>query len=139
LKAVALHFGIAAESREYVPGHAVYEVYRADAERVRRYARDDALEASRLARVLGGAAFALAQMVPRRYERLADAGPATGVIDPLLVRAYLRAGAALPEHVSSDGTPHSGAGLQLFAAGVAHRVVKADVASLYPSLMREYR
>ncbi|MEO8501787.1 MAG: DNA polymerase domain-containing protein, partial [Vicinamibacteria bacterium] len=35
--------------------------------------------------------------------------------------------------------PHSGAALHLFASGVAERVVKADVASLYPSLMREYR
>jgi DNA polymerase elongation subunit (family B) len=78
-------------------------------------------------------------MAPRRYERLADAGAATGVIDPLLVRAYLRAGAALPAHEPSDGTPHSGAALHLFATGVAHRVVKADVASLYPSLMRAYR
>src|SRR6185503_17935174 len=92
-----------------------------------------------IARLLGGAAFALARMAPRRYERLADAGPATGVLDPLLVRAYLRSGAALPAHQPGDGTPHSGAGLHLFAAGVAHRVVKADVASLYPSLMREYR
>lgn len=138
LKAVALHFGIAADDREYVPGHAVHDVYRADPERVRRYARDDVLEASRLARVLGGAAFALAQMVPRRYERLADAGPATGVIDPLLVRAYLRAGAALPAPAKGDGTQHTGAGLHLFSTGVAVRVVKADVASLYPSLMRQY-
>jgi len=139
LKAVARHFGIAAESREYVPGHAVYDVYRSDPERVRRYAQDDVLEASRLARLLGGAAFALAQMVPRRYERLADAGPATGVIDPLLVRAYLRAGAALPAPARGDGTQHTGAGLHLFSTGVAERVVKADVASLYPSLMRQYR
>jgi hypothetical protein len=78
-------------------------------------------------------------MAPRRYERLADAGAATGVIDPLLVRAYLRAGAALPAHELGDGTQHSGAALHLFATGVAHRVVKADVASLYPSLMRAYR
>ena len=78
-------------------------------------------------------------LLPRRYERLADAGPATGVIDPLLVRAYLRAGTALPAHEESDGTPHSGAALHLFATGVARRVVKADVASLYPSLMRTYR
>jgi DNA polymerase elongation subunit (family B) len=89
--------------------------------------------------MLGGAAFALAQMAPRRYERLADAGAATGVIDPLLVRAYLRAGMALPAHQPGDGTPHSGAALHLFATGVAQRVVKADVASLYPSLMRAYR
>jgi DNA polymerase elongation subunit (family B) len=61
------------------------------------------------------------------------------VIDPLLVRAYLRARAALPAHQAGDGTPHSGAALHLFASGVACRVVKADVASLYPSLMRAYR
>jgi DNA polymerase elongation subunit (family B) len=73
------------------------------------------------------------------HVELADAGAATGVIDPLLVRAYMRAGRALPAHRAGDGTPHSGAGLQLFAAGAAHRVVKADVASLYPSLMRVYR
>ena len=46
---------------------------------------------------------------------------------------------ALPAHQAGDGTPHSGAALHLFAAGVAHRVVKADVASLYPSLMRAYQ
>jgi DNA polymerase elongation subunit (family B) len=139
LKAVARHFGVAAPDREYVPGKDVYAVYRRDPERVRRYATDDVEEVAALARLLGGAAFALARMAPRRYERLADAGPATGVLDPLLVRAYLRAGAALPAHVRGDGTQHSGAALHLFATGVAWRVVKADVASLYPSLMRAFR
>ncbi|HYW07802.1 MAG TPA: DNA polymerase domain-containing protein, partial [Longimicrobium sp.] len=139
LKAVARHFGIAAPEREYVAGSQVYAVYRQDPERVRRYAADDVEEAAALARLLGGAAFALASMAPRRYERLADAGPATGVVDPILVRAYLRAGAALPAHRPGDGTPHSGAALHLFATGVARRVVKADVASLYPSLMRAHR
>ncbi|WNG33217.1 DNA polymerase II [Archangium violaceum] len=139
LKAVARHLGLAGPEREHIPGARVYEVYRSDPERVRRYARDDVTEAAGVARMLGGAAFALARMAPRRYERLADAGPATGVLDPLLVRAYLRAGAALPAHEEGDGTPHSGAALHLFATGVARHVVKADVASLYPSLMREYR
>jgi len=46
---------------------------------------------------------------------------------------------ALPAHQTGDGTQHSGAALYLFASGVAQRVVKADVASLYPSLMRAYR
>jgi DNA polymerase elongation subunit (family B) len=139
LKTVAKHLGLAADDREYIRGDRIYETYLHDPDRVRRYATDDVNEVAALSRTLGGAAFALAQMVPRRYERLADAGPATGIIDPLLVRAYLRAGMALPAYQSSDGTPHSGASLHLFAAGVAHRVVKADVASLYPSLMREYR
>jgi DNA polymerase elongation subunit (family B) len=139
LKAVARHLGIAGPEREHIPGARVHEVFRHDPERVRRYARDDVMEAAGLARLLGGAAFALARMAPRRYERLADAGPATGVLDPLLVRAYLREGAALPAHEGGDGTPHSGAALHLFATGVARNIVKADVASLYPSLMREYR
>jgi DNA polymerase I len=139
LKAVARHFGLAPADREYVQGDQIYATWTRDPERVRHYALDDVREVAGLARMLGGAAFALAQMAPRRYERLADAGPATGVLDPLLVRAYLRAGEALPAHAKGDGVEHSGAALYLFAAGVARRVVKADVSSLYPSLMRQYR
>lgn len=139
LKVVARHLGVASGEREYIAGEDIYSTYRTDPERVRRYATHDVEEVAAISRVLGGAAYALAQMVPRRYERLADTGAATGVIDPLIVRAYLRAGAALPAHEAGDGTVHSGAALHLFASGVAQRVVKADVASLYPSLMRAYR
>ncbi|MFO0686947.1 MAG: DNA polymerase domain-containing protein [Sandaracinus sp.] len=139
LKAVARHLGLAREGRIEIPGAEIAATYRKDPERVRRYAMDDVDDAEGLARVLGGAAFALAKMAPRRYERLADAGPATGVLDPLLVRAYVRARSALPAHEGGDGTQHQGAALHLFAFGVARRVVKADVASLYPSLMREHR
>jgi len=139
LKVVARHFGLAGPEREMIRGDQIHEVYRRDPERVRRYAGADVEEVAALARMFGGSAFALARMAPRRYERLADAGAATGVIDPLLVRAYVRAGMALPAHQPGREIQHSGAALHLFAAGVAHRVVKADVASLYPSLMREYR
>jgi DNA polymerase elongation subunit (family B) len=139
LKAVARHFGLAGPDREHIRGDLIHDVYKRDPGRVRRYAIADVEEVAGLSRVLGGAAFALARMAPRRYERLADAGAATGIIDPLIVRAYLRSGTALPAHQPGDGTPHSGAALHLFASGVASRVVKADVASLYPSLMRAYR
>jgi DNA polymerase I len=139
LKDVARSLGVATADREYVAGDEIHATYQRDPARVRRYATGDVEEVAAIARTLGGAAFALARLVPRRYERLADAGPATGVIDPLLVRAYLRAGQALPAHDAGDGTPHSGAALHLFAAGVAHNIMKADVASLYPSLMRAHR
>lgn len=139
LKALARHFGIAGPARELIPGAEIFDTYLRDPARVRRYATADVDEVAALSRLLGGAAFALARLAPRRYERLADAGAATGVIDPLLVRAYLREGMALPAREEGDGTVHSGAALHLFATGVAHRVVKADVASLYPSLMRSFR
>src|SRR5690242_2056088 len=139
LKAVARQLGLACPQRELIRGDQIFTVYQTDPARVRRYATADVEEVAALSRTLGGPAFALARMVPRRYERLSDAGAATGMIDPLLVRAYLHSGTALPAHEESDGTPHSGAALHLFATGVARRVVKADVASLYPSLMRTYR
>jgi DNA polymerase elongation subunit (family B) len=139
LKVVARHFGLAGPARELIPGDRIHMVFGTDPDRVRRYATADVSEVAGLARILGGAAFALARMAPRRYERLADAGPATGVIDPLLVRAYVRAGHALPAHEDGDGTVHSGAALYLFTSGVVQRVVKVDVASLYPSLMRAFR
>lgn len=139
LKAVARHFSVAGPDRELIRGDQIYQVYQRDPARVRRYAGADVEEVDGIARLLGGAAFALARMAPRRYERLADAGAATGVIDPLLVRAYIRSGQALPAHEPGDGTTHTGAALHLFATGVATRVVKADVASLYPSLMRAFR
>jgi DNA polymerase elongation subunit (family B) len=142
LKDVARTFGIAAAERVYLAGAEVFPTYRQDPERVRRYALDDVAEVDGLSRQLLGATFALAGMAPRRYERLASAGPAMGILEPMLVRAYLRAGAALPRQAAGRDAelgPHSGGAAYLLAAGVAEHVVKADIASLYPSLMRTYQ
>lgn len=139
LKEVAIHFGIAASDRVYLPGAEVYDTYLREPERVRRYAQDDVAEVQALSARLLGAPFALAGMAPRRYERLASAGPAMGILEPMMIRAYLRSGTALPPPAHEDGlAPHAGGKLELFAAGVAEHVVKADVASLYPSIMRHF-
>src|SRR5260370_1602981 len=81
-------------------------------------------------------------MAPRRYESLAAAGEAVGILERMLVRAYFRASAALPRPDTGHDSPHrahEGGAVHLFATGVAEHVVKADVASLYPSLMRSFR
>lgn len=140
LKDVARFFGLAVEDRVYLGGRDIYPTYRQDPDRVRRYALQDVGETDAIAQRLHPSAFALARMAPRRYERVAYAGTATGILEPLLVRAYYQAGAALPRSSEPPGGgPHAGGGLSLFATGVAHRIVKADVASLYPSLIRLYR
>ncbi len=142
LKDVARYFNIATPDRVYLEGASIYETYQRDPDLVRRYALDDVQEVDGLARRLLGASFALASMAPRRYERLASAGPAMGILEPMLVRAYLRAGVALPQQAANqDSTqgPHEGGAVYLFATGIAEHVVKADVASLYPSLMRSFR
>ncbi len=142
LKEVAKYFGLASEKRVYIEGADIFETYQKDPELVRRYALDDVIEVDGLSRRLLGAPFALAGMAPRRYERLASAGPAMGILEPILVRGYLRMGAALPYQAASrsaeDGL-HEGGAVHLFEVGIAEQVVKADVASLYPSLMRTFR
>ena len=142
LKEVARHFGFASPERVYVEGAHVYETYQLEPESVRYYALDDVREVDGLSRRLMGAAFALAGMAPRRDARIASAGPAMGILEPLLVRAYLRAGAALPQTASGQEETfgrHQGGATYLLEEGVAEHMVKADVASLYPSLMRAYR
>ena len=65
-----------------------------------------------------------------------------GILEPMLVRAYLHNGAALPRQSADQSVGqalHEGGAVHLFAEGVAEHVVKADVASLYPSLMRTFQ
>src|SRR6266567_9635137 len=142
LKDVARYFGMASPDRVYLEGSAIFDTYRQDPDLVRRYALDDVAEVDGLSRRLLGAPFALASMAPRRYERLASAGPAMGVLEPILVRSYLHAGAAIPYQAAQQSGGeglHEGGMVQLLATGVAEHVVKADVASLYPSLMRTFQ
>ncbi|MDX2004971.1 MAG: DNA polymerase domain-containing protein [Meiothermus sp.] len=140
LKDVARFFGVAQEDRVYLEGRHVYETYQRDPRRVGRYALQDVGEVDAIARRLHTSTFALARMAPRRYERVAYAGTATGILEPMLVRAYLHAQQALPRPSRPySNEPHAGGAVELFATGVAQRVVKADVASLYPSLIRTYQ
>jgi DNA polymerase elongation subunit (family B) len=72
-------------------------------------------------------------MVPKSYERIATAGYGQGLIEPLLVRAYVASGHSLPIGRSSGS--FAGGRTALFTTGIVPNVVKADVASLYPSIM----
>jgi DNA polymerase elongation subunit (family B) len=142
LKAAARYFGVAAPERMYIAGAEIFLTYLHDPDTVRRYALDDVAEVDGISQRLLGSPFALAGMAPRRYERLASAGPAMGILEPMLVRAYLRSGAALPYQAADSAAVlgnHAGGATHLFAEGVARQVVKADIASMYPSIMRVFQ
>ncbi|WP_045234742.1 hypothetical protein, partial [Deinococcus pimensis] len=57
---------------------------------------DDVREVDALSARLMPTSFALARLVPRPYHRLPYAGTATDMLEPMLVRAYLRERHALP-------------------------------------------
>lgn len=139
LKDVAKFFGLASEDRLYLEGSKIYKTYQLEPETVKRYALQDVAEVDAIAQRLHASSFALTKMAPRRYEKVAYAGTATGILEPLLVRAYLHSKTALPKSTSPHATePHAGGAVMLFATGIAKHVVKADIASLYPSLIRLY-
>ncbi|WP_407542915.1 DNA polymerase domain-containing protein (plasmid) [Deinococcus radiomollis] len=138
LKAVSQLFGIAPEGRVYLEGAKIAETYATQPALVRTYALQDVEEVEALSRRVLAPSFALARMAPRPYHRLPYAGTAMGMLEPMMIRAYLHAGVALPG-TQAPGEAQQGGSVTLFAEGVLKRVVKADVASMYPSLIRHER
>lgn len=136
LKAVAQYYGIAPEGRVYIEGAEIVNTYRDNPKAVRQYALQDVQEVDALARIVLAPSFALARLTPRPYHRLTRAGPAKGVLEPMLIRAYYEAGRPFPAPDPGHHEPHRGGHVQLHAEGVLNHVVKADVASMYPSIIR---
>ncbi|HXW84927.1 MAG TPA: 3'-5' exonuclease, partial [Candidatus Binataceae bacterium] len=136
LKDLALHFGIAADSRTYLDAAKVSDYFDRDPETLYAYALDDARETRELAALLSPSYFVQAQIFPYSYQSAILRGNATK-IDALMMRAYLREGHSIPE--PQPVAPVVGGYTEIRRAGVAHNVLHCDVTSLYPSLMIQYR
>jgi len=135
LKDAARYFGFARTDREYVPGAEVWPTYRVDPDRIRRYAADDVAEVDGLSRRLLPAAFGLASMLPRPYERIAaDFGP-TSLWELLLVRAYLHAGRAIAAPTARLHRAAAEPRSELFLSGVVGAAARAVVRPLLPCVV----
>lgn len=136
LKEVAVHFGLAAEGRTYIPGDEIAAEFRRDPAKVMRYVCDDAVETRALSDLLSPGVFVQSQCLPYGYQNVSVRGMATK-IDALLLREYLRAGYSVPQ--PSAAREFEGGYTDIFATGVLHDVHHCDVRSLYPSLMLSQR
>ncbi len=136
LKEVARAYGIADEERVLIDRTDLTEQWRSDPEKVRQYALQDAEETARLAEIVLPTEFYQTQMVPDTYQHVATAGSGEK-INAIFVRAYLHAGYAIPRPQPARDYP--GGYTEVRLTGVIPRVVKADVESLYPSIMLLHR
>jgi len=136
LKECARVFGFAEEQRVELPRGEIARIYREDPELVRLYARQDVIETRKLAELISPVEFYQAQMVPDNYGQTVVTGNGEK-INSLFVRAYLAQGRAVARMRPSR--PYAGGYSEVRAVGVFDRVVKADVESLYPSLMLTHR
>ncbi len=135
LKSAVRALGLERADREFVAGEEIATLWRSgerDRERLGRYALDDVRDVDLLARITVPTEFYQTQILPMTFQRTTVTG--TGrKIDDLMVRAYLAAEHALPEPGASR--PYPGGFTELVRSGVFGPIVKADVESLYPSIM----
>ncbi len=136
LKNVVRDLGLEREGRTFVAGGDIREVWRTDPERLIAYALDDVRDVRALSEVVTPTEFYQTQILPYTFQEAALSG--TGEkINVLLIGVYLRRGLAIPRPRPSQDFP--GGYTELRAAGLFQRVVKADVESLYPSIMLTYK
>ncbi|HLJ53810.1 MAG TPA: 3'-5' exonuclease [Chthonomonadaceae bacterium] len=136
LKECARQFGFAHEGRIELPRDQMPRLYREETERVREYARQDAIETRMLADLITPVEFYQTQMVPDNYGQVTVTGNGEK-INSIFIRAYLAAGRAVPQQQQSR--PYPGGYTEVRLTGVQDEVVKADVESLYPNLMLTQR
>ncbi len=135
LKEVAVQLGFASEERVYVDRSQITTLWETDPERVREYALHDVRETRQLAELVLPTEFYQCQMVPDTLQNLATIG--TGEKANLLfLRAYLQARHTIPQPQPPRDYP--GGYTEVRQVGLLHHIIKADVESLYPSLMLYY-
>ena len=136
LKESAQQLGIASEERIYLERQQIPHLWRTDPDTVRRYCLQDVHETRLLAELVLPTEFYQCQMLPDTLQNLATIG--TGEKANLLfVRAYLMQGHAVPTPEPPRDYP--GGYTEVRFVGRIEHVVKADVESLYPSVMLYYR
>lgn len=132
LKYLAKEIGVASESRTYVEGDQIADVWDNDPHRLISYALDDVMETIGLYRHFGQASFYSTQFFPMGYQDVFRLGDGSK-IDNMFMRYYI-------EHMYSFSKPESsrdisGGYADVFEYGyMPDPLVYADVSSLYPSL-----
>jgi DNA polymerase I len=135
LKEVAQQLGIAAPDRIYLEREQIPDLWRTNPETVHRYCLQDVHETRRLAELTLPTEFYQCQMLPDTLQNLATIG--TGEKANLLfLRAYLAEGYAVP--APQEAREYPGGYTEVRQVGLIPRIVKADVESLYPSVMLRY-
>lgn len=104
-------------------------------ELIKQYCIDDSDDALALYDLMIPAYFYYAQNIPMSFQRIINSASGKQ-IDLLLCRAYLQQDMALPKAMETE---KYGGGVSFGIPGIYSNVFKIDVASLYPSIIRQYQ
>jgi len=137
LKAIVKHENMDKADRQYWDFNKNKEPWNnpVDWKQFKQYAVDDADDALKLFDLMAPQYFYYAQSIPKPFQEIINT--ATGSqVNAFMMRAYLQDSKAVP--APSEKAEFEGA-ISLGNPGLYQNVFKVDVASLYPSIMLEYR
>ncbi|MDA0710944.1 MAG: DNA polymerase, partial [bacterium] len=132
LKPVIRDLGLERAGRTFVAGEDIACIWQTDPSRLIAYAMDDVRDVRALSNLVVPTEFYQTQVLPYSFQSAALSGPGEK-INALMVGHYLRRGLAIPRPRKTRD--FAGGYTELVRDGIFQRVVKADVESLYPSIM----
>lgn len=132
LKYLARHFGFASETRTYVDGARISELWRTDRDTLLAYALDDVRETEALSRLLSPSYFYQTSLLPLTYQDVIVRGNGTS-LDAMFVAEYVKRRHSLP--FPEPVRRFSGALTRADAVGIFRDVWHCDIRSLYPSII----
>lgn len=137
LKAIIKDEGLEVKGRVFYDAGTIKDNYKNPTEwsKIKKYAEFDADDSLALWDLMMPQFFYTVQSIPKSFQAVMES--ATGSqINSIMVRSYLQNSHSLPR--ASDKVEFEGA-ISFGNAGIYNNVFKADVASLYPSIMREFK
>ena len=136
LKPIIKHLKLDKVDRQYYDAARIKDNWDniAEREKIKQYAMDDSDDALKLYDIMIPAYFYLAQSVPKTMQQMINEASGSQ-LDSLMIRSYLQDGYSQPR--TATKAEFEGA-ISMGRPGVYEYVCKADIASLYPSVMLEY-
>ena len=137
LKSIIATEGLEVTDRQFYDAGTIKDNFKNHEEwkKIKVYAEHDADDALSLFDLMVAAYFYLTPSIPKTFESINN-GATGSQINSFLVRAYLQDGHSVPKR--SEQVDYEGS-ISLGNPGIYKNVFKVDVASLYPSIMRQYK
>ncbi len=137
LKPIIRHLGLEKADRSFVDASKMSTYYKERGEtwaKAKAYAMEDSEDSLKLFDIMAPSYFYLAQSIPKTFQQMINEASGSQ-LDALMIRSYLQDGQSQPK--TSGKVPFEGA-ISMGVPGNYQHVKKADIASLYPSVMLEY-
>lgn len=137
LKQIIKQLGLEKKDRTFIDASKIREEWN-DLEKrkkIKAYALDDTEDSFKVFDLMAPMFFYYTQAMPRSFQQIINTAPGSQ-INGMMVRAYLQKGYSIPKHNNKE--EFEGA-ISFAKPGIHKNIARFDVASLYPSIMLQYR